>query len=319
MARVVAELCQNHLGDRAILGDLIHAAAEAGADYAKVQTIRVRELTCRARFEEGLVEDGVVRCIRRPYQAEHDRLRPLELSPETEVWFREECARARIRPLTSVFTCAAVADVLAAGFDEVKVPSYDCASLPLLRRLVGEFRHVYVSTGATEDDEIAAAAGVLSGQSFSFLHCVTIYPTPLAAMNLRRIDWLRRFTPSVGFSDHSLFARDGLSASLCALALGADVIERHFTILPAERTKDGPVSVTPEALADLCRWAKAPRADVERHVRETVPQDEEAAMLGVPTHALSPEELLNRDYYRGRFASRVGDDFVYNWEDKALP
>ena len=318
MARVIAELCQNHLGDPAILADMVAAAASAGADYAKIQAIRVRELTRRERFEEGRVEGGVVRCIRRPYQAEYDRLRPLELSPDAELRFREEAVARGIRPLTSVFTRAAVPDIVAQGYDEVKVPSYDCASLPLLREVAVSFSHVWVSTGATQDDEIAAAAEALRTTSFSFLHCVTIYPTPLTAMNLARIAWLRRFAPSVGFSDHSLFSRDGLWASLYALALGADVIERHFTILPPQRTRDGPVSVDPGGLAELCRWAKAPREEVERHVREVVPEDVRGTMLGVPARTLTDEERLNRDYYRGRFASRVGADFVYNWEERPL-
>jgi len=317
VARVIAELCQNHLGDRVLLKDMVWAAAGAGADYAKIQTIRVRELTHRERFEEGRHEHGVVQCIRRPYQPEYDRLSPLELSPDIERWFREECARAGLRALTSVFTRAAVRDVVAAGFGEVKVPSYDCASFPLLLDLRGRFSHVHVSTGATRDDEIAAAAQVLSGTSFSLLHCVTVYPTPLESMNLARIEWLRRFTPSVGFSDHSLVARDGIKASLCALALGADVIERHFTVLPADRTKDGPVSITPDRLAELCRWAKAPRDDLARYVQEAIPERE--AMTGVATRELSNEELLNRDYYRGRFASRVGGRWIYNWEDEAIP
>jgi len=316
VATVIAELCQNHLGDRAVLEDMVWAAAQAGADYAKIQTIRVRELTRRERFEEGLTKGGVVKCIRRPYEPEYQRLAPLELSPDTERWFMEECGRAGIRPLTSVFTRAAIADIAAAGFQEIKIPSYDCASLPLLRELKERFRHLYLSTGATHDEEIAAAADMLAGSSFTLLHCVTVYPTPLHALNLRRIAWLRRFAPSVGFSDHSLVARDGISASICALAHGAEVIERHFTVMPADRTKDGPVSVTPELLAELCRWARAPLADVQSRAREVVPDQER--VLGQAARELSHEELLNRDYYRGRFASRVGEGWVYNWEDKPL-
>src|SRR5262245_42955481 len=108
---------------------MIHAVAEAGADYAKIQTIRVRELTRRERFEEGLVEDGVKKAIKRPYAPEYERLKPLELSPDDEAFFRQECKRWGTGALTSVFTRAAVPDILRGGFDEIKVPSYDCASL----------------------------------------------------------------------------------------------------------------------------------------------------------------------------------------------
>ncbi len=316
MAKIIAELCQNHVGDRTQISEMIHAVAEAGADYAKVQTIRVRELTRRERFEEGVVENGVKKAIKRPFQPEYDRLAPLELSPDDEAFFRQECKRWGTGALTSVFSRAAVPDILATGYDEIKVPSYDCASLPLLRELRGKFKHIYCSTGATFDPEIAAAAKLLSGTSFTLLHCVTIYPTPLDQMHLARLEWLRQFTPSVGFSDHSLVARDGLKASLGALALGADVVERHFRIGAADKTKDGPVSIDPAQLKELVRWARAPRKELQDYVAREIP--ERQAMLGSAVRALSAEELLNRDYYRGRFASRVGDGFVYNWEDRPI-
>ncbi len=318
MAKVIAELCQNHGGGRTLLSEMIHAVAEAGADFAKVQTIRVRELTRRERFEEGIVEGGAKKAIKRPYAAEYDRLKPLELSVDDEAFFREECKRWGTGALTSVFSRAAVDDVVKLGYDEIKVPSYDCASLPLLRQLVGRFKHIYVSTGATFDEEIAAAAKVLAPTNFTFLHCVTIYPTPLDQMHLARLEWLRQFTPSVGFSDHSLVARDGLKASIGALAMGADVVERHFRVLPPDLTRDGPVSIDPGQLAELVRWARAPRNEIADYVAREIP--EASAMRGSPVRALSPEELLNRDYYRGRFASQapVPGGFIYNWEDKAL-
>ncbi len=317
MATIIAELCQNHSGDRKLLSEMIHAVAEAGADFAKVQTIRVRDLTRRQRFEEGIVENGVKKAIKRPYAPEYERLSPLELAADDEAFFREECKRFGTGALTSVFSRASVEDIAKLGYDRIKVPSYDCASLPLLRQLVGRFSHIYVSTGATFDDEIAAAAKVLAASKFTFLHCVTIYPTPLDQMHLARLQWLRQFSPSVGFSDHSLVARDGLKASIGALALGADVIERHFRTLPADKTKDGPVSIDPKQLAELVRWARAPQSEVQDYVAREIPERD--AMFGSPVRALSAEELLNRDYYRGRFASPDGKDFIYNWEDKPLP
>lgn len=316
MAAIIAELCQNHRGDRAILRDMIGAVAEAGADYAKIQTIRVRELTRRDRFEEGLVAGDMRAAIKRPFQTEYDRLAPLELSAETEAWFVQECHRVGVKPLTTAFTRAAVPSILQAGFREIKVASYDCASFPLLQELRGRFDRMWVSTGATFDHEIKEAARLLRGTPFAFLHCVTIYPTPLVAMNLARMEWLRQFTPTVGLSDHSLVARDGIKAALVALALRADVIERHFTILPADQTKDGPVSITPALLRELVQAARMPRDDLAKHAREVVPEFD--SLLGAATRELGPEELLNRDYYRGRFASRSGGRFIYNWEEQAL-
>lgn len=314
MATVIAECCQNHGGDRGILRDMIHAAAEAGADYAKIQTIRADELTYRERFEQGIEENGMTKAIKRPYQPEYERLKPMDLAEEDYAWFIEECGRAQIQPLTTVFTRAAVSFMARLPWKAVKVASYDCASYPLLRDLKQHFTHIYLSTGATHNHEIEEAARVLTGHSFSFLHCVTVYPTPLHALNLARLNYLRRFTPSVGFSDHTLVARDGIKASVVALARGADVVERHFTVLAPEATKDGPVSITPDLLAELVRFAHMPQAELQAYVRETIAEAD--AMIGQEHHTLGPEELLNRDYYRGRFASRVGDTVVYNWEDK---
>ena len=316
MAKIIAEFCQNHKGDRQILKDMVWAAAEAGADYAKIQSIRADELTRRDRFEEGHTEDGVVRTIKRPYQPEYDRLKPLDLDEEAHTWFVEECRRAGIRPLTTAFTRAAIPFVATLDWNEIKVASYDCASFPMLRELRQRFRHIYVSTGSMYDREIEEAAQVLAGGEFTLLHCVTIYPTPLDEMHLARMNYLRRFTDSVGFSDHSLVARDGIKASIAAFALGADVVERHFTILPAEATKDGPVSITPALLAELVELSKTPADDLANYVRREIP--EANSMIGCEHRELTHSELLNRDYYRGRFASRVKNEYVYNWEERQL-
>jgi hypothetical protein len=115
--------------------------------------------------------------------------------------------------------------------------------LPLLRDARANFDRVIVSTGATYDSEIEAAAKVLEGADYSFLHCVTIYPTPLSEFHLARMNYLRSFTSSVGWSDHSLYRRDGIMGTIAAMYYGAQVIERHFTILDRDATRDGPVSI----------------------------------------------------------------------------
>lgn len=311
---LIAECCQNHNGDREILKRMIHAAAENGADYVKIQAIRSHELTYRDRFEEGLIDpDGTIRAIKRPYQAEYNRLSKLDLSLDTEAWFVEECIRAGVASMTTAFTRTAAREVKDLGYDAVKVASYDCRSYPLLSDLRQWWSRIFVSTGATYDHEIAEAAEVLKGVDYSFLHCVTIYPTPMSEQNLRRISWLRRFTPNVGFSDHTLVARDGLWASKVALALGASCIERHYTVLETDQTKDGPVSISPAMVRELREFADLSRYEQMQIVRREYPRWEET--LGSPNRPLSHAEVLNRDYYAGRFASKIGETVVFNWED----
>lgn len=318
---LIAECCQNHNGDKAILKDMIHAAAENGADYVKIQAIRSRELTHRPRFDQGEVApDGTQKVIKRPYAAEYERLKKLDLSLEEEAWFVEECRRAGVAPMTTAFTRTAAREVKDLGYEAIKVASYDCASYPLLRELKQYWSTLFVSTGATYDHEIAKAASVLSGADdglsgaeVHFLHCVTIYPTPMSELHLNRINFLRRFSPNVGYSDHSKPAETELWASKIALAMGASCIERHFTVLGPDETRDGPVSITPDMLKELREFADLSRRDRTTAISQEYPEWEQT--LGQPTRELSHAELLNRDYYRGRFASMVDGYPVFNWED----
>lgn len=311
---LIAECCQNHNGSRDVLARMVHEAAGAGADYVKIQALYSADVTFRERFEAGLVDaDGTRRAIQRPYQPEVDRLSGLDLSPDDEAWFVDECQRAGVAPMITVFTRGAVDRLAELGFEAVKVASYDCASYPLLRQIARRWARVFVSTGAMHDDEIEQAAEVLRANATTFLHCVTLYPTPMDQLHLRRMVWLRRFAPTVGYSDHTPPSSTGLWASKMALALGADVVERHFTVLEPGETRDGPVSVNPAQLRELRAFADLPRPERIEIVTREHPSWQES--LGHARRELSAEELLNRDYYRGRVATKVGDRVVDNWDD----
>lgn len=322
--KLIAELCQNHNGDFEIVKRMVDAAADAGATHVKIQTMYADNLSFRPQFEEGLEQDGKTIAIRRPWKQEYDRLKNLELSHHECAAFVDYCHKAGVVPLTSCFARGNVKDIKAQGFSEIKVASYDCASYQLLRELGEAFEHVYVSTGATFDDEIRDASAVLRAPSaeFSFLHCVTIYPTPLEAMNLARVPWLQKYSRTVGFSDHSLVERDGIIASKAAIAYGAEIIERHFRVLGPEQSKDGPVSITAEHLRELAEFSRLP------HQEQLAALDEEnrdwRIMEGTDERTLTDAELLNRDYYRGRFATprTIGDPrastMIFNWEETSL-
>lgn len=319
--QIIAEFCQNHNGDFDTLVRMVEAAAESGATHGKMQTILADTIAYRPQFEEGLVVDGVTKSIKRPYRDEYDRLKGLEISTEESRRFVSVCRDHGLVPMTTCFTRAHVNMIADAGFESIKVASYDCGSFPMLRELMARFPEIVVSTGASYDDEIEHAATLLKDHAVTFLHCVTIYPTPLDQMHLARMEYLRKLMSRVGFSDHSLVARDGIVASKAALALGAQCIERHFTILPPDQTRDGPVSISPEHLRELADFSTLPvnervaRMDADHHGwRQTI---------GVSQRSLSDAELLNRDYYRGRFASprpdtRDGTRMIFNWEETPL-
>ena len=236
---LIAEFCQNHNGDFDLLARMVEAAAKNGATHGKIQTIYANDLSFRPEFEQGLEVDGETLCIQRPYRAEYDRLKGLEISEAETREFIRICRDSGLIPITTCFNRSQVDPLSALGFDVIKVASYDCASFPMLRELAAKFDALFISTGATYDSEIEHAAQLLADTDFGFLHCVTIYPTPLEEMHLARMDYLRTLAPRVGFSDHSLVSRDGVMASKAALHLGAEIIERHFTILEADQTRDG--------------------------------------------------------------------------------
>lgn len=311
---IIAELCQNHKGDLDILKEMVHEAARAGATYAKIQSMYAEDLTFRERFETGQAEGDKVLTIKRPYQAEYNRLKPMDLDPEAHEMFIRECEQNKIKPLTTVFSRSRIPFLEQFPWMEIKVASYDCASFPMVRELKSRFNHLFISTGATYDHEIEKTAGILKEHNYSFLHGVTIYPTPLASLNLGRMNFLRQFTDSVGFSDHTLVGRDGINASIAALYLGANVIERHFTVLDATETRDGPVSINPDQLKNLVGFSRMKREDLESYVRKEIPDLNK--MIGDGRSDLTHEELLNRDYYRGRFASKIKDEVVYNYDEK---
>jgi len=310
---IIAECCQNHLGNLEILKQQIHDAVQNGADYVKLQAIRSSELTHRERFDEGDTDaEGNIRSIKRPYKQEYDRLKKLDLTKEQEIWFADECKRAGISSMATVFSLNSANELKKMGYEAIKIASYDCASYTLLREVKKYWSTIFISTGATFDYEVHEAAKVLGGSNYHFLHCTTIYPTPLKDLNLRRMDYLRKYTQNVGYSDHTNVEETKLIASKIALALGASCIERHFTVLERNQTKDGAVSINPSELKELTDFAKLSRPEMINQINAEYPEWEQT--LGSISRVLTNEEILNRDYYRGRFASIIDGKQVYNWE-----
>jgi sialic acid synthase SpsE len=319
MTKLIVELCQNYQGDRRILERTVEEAAAGGADYVKIQSMFADDLTNRDRFEEGETSaDGVVTAIKRPYAAEKQRLSRLDLTLDDHRWFIDKCRECGVIPLTTIFARHRIPSVGALPWPErvVKVASYDCASWPMLEELAEYFDRLIISTGAMRDEEIQATAELMRrlGKSFSFLHCVTSYPNTLEMCHLARMEWLRTMAPEVGWSDHTLVERDGLAAAEVAIMLGADYVERHITSIAREDTKDGPISISPAQLKALDEFRRLPKEEQTISVERTTPHWR--TLLGDAHRPMSHTELLNRDYYRGRFASPDEQrTWIYNWQN----
>lgn len=313
--KIIAEFCQNHNGDFSILKEMIHMASENGASHGKIQNIFSDDLTYRDRFENGLIENDQVIHIKRPYDAEYKRLKNLEINYNLQHDFISYCKEYNLVPMTTCFTVNRVIELSELDWQSIKVASYDCASLKMIKEISNYFNELFISTGATYDHEIENTANFLNSKKidFSFLHCVTIYPTPLENLNLSRLEYLKKFTNNVGFSDHSLVKADNLIASKAAIFLDVSVIERHFTILKDDQTKDGPVSINPEQLSDIYSFSKLSKDDQKLYLNE-FSSNWEQIVLGSKHRELSDLELLNRDYYRGRFSSKDSyGNIINNW------
>lgn len=263
-ARLIAELGANHLGDMAVAEAMIRAAADAGADVVKVQSWQARKL--RKDFP-GYAETLV----------RHQRS---ELSDDDHRRLIAICREHGVEFLTTCFDLERVDFLAGLGLRTIKVASPDCASVRLLDRLMAAFEHLIVSTGMSTDEEVLSMIERTRGHRVTVLHCVSLYPTPLDRVNLERMRWLQSLGVAVGFSDHTL----GTDAAKLAIALGAEVVEKHFTLSRRLPGKDQAVSGEPHEFAELRRWAEAV-----------------TAMRGTAHPGLSPEELSLRTIYVGKW------------------
>jgi N,N'-diacetyllegionaminate synthase len=316
--KIIADTCQNHNGNRNVLEAMIAQAADAGAHYVKGQIMFSDDLVFRARFENGIIEDNNIhKAIKRPYASERERLKKLDLKEDDHRWFVDACVGKGVVPITTIFSRGRIAFAAGLPWPEkiVKVASPDIISLPFLRELCDVFDHIIVSTGGATDEEIAAAAETIKGKGkkLTLLHCVSIYPNSLHACNLSRMEFLKKFTDSVGWSDHTLVALDGVKASKVAIFLGADFVERHFTVLPADKTKDGPVSINSEMLRELVDFSRLSNFTRRKIIFDEIPQLK--LIQGRSDRTITHTEALNMDYFRGRFGSLVNGKLIENWED----
>jgi sialic acid synthase SpsE len=311
---IIAEFCQNHNGDVEVLNRMILEAKESGASHAKIQGLYSSELTKRPEFEAENQKEG---SLLRPYQAEVDRLSKLDLTLESETNFVEACKQAGIIPMTTVFTHLGLERALKAGFKNFKIASYDCASRALISRILPHADELVISTGATKWSEIEMTSKLVSKEKkphtkIAFLHARTIYPTPLAKMNMSRMLFLRYLGWETGLSDHSRPEVDGLISSKLAIHLGASYVERHFTVLARTETRDGPVSITPRELQELDEFSK--KDSQTRHLELSTIKDLAKISFGQSELEIDAVEALNAKYYRGRVASWQGSKQVYSWE-----
>ena len=231
---IIAEAGVNHNGDLGLAKQLIDVAAEAGADFVKFQTFNANSLvthTAKKADYQTKNTDG--------NESQHEMLRRLELTPAMHIELIAHCALRNIGFLSTGFDIESVELLVSLGQNLFKIPSGEITNLPYLRHIGRLGKPVILSTGMASLGEIESAIDVL-GQAgtprsiLTVLHCTTEYPTPMAEVNLRVMQSIHNaFGVEVGYSDHT----PGIEVAITAVALGATVIEKHFTL---DRNLPGP-------------------------------------------------------------------------------
>lgn len=265
---VIAEMSANHNGSLDTALRLIDAAKAAGASAVKIQTYRADTITLDSDKPEFRITSGLWagRTLHQLYDWAHT---PWE-------WHRPLFERASALGLTifsSPFDSTAVDLLESLGAPAYKIASFEAIDLPLIRYVAATGKPMIISTGLADEDEIGEAVeAARSGgcTQLALLHCVSGYPAPAADYNLRTIpDMIARWGLVTGLSDHTL---DNTTA-LASIALGAALIEKHFTLDRSGGGPDDSFSLEPAELAALCRdsrtaWESLGRIDYSRKPSE---------------------------------------------------
>lgn len=273
-AFIVAEAGVNHNGNLTLAKELIDVAAKAGADAVKFQTFRTDALVSRAAPKAAYQREATG-----AGEGQAAMLRPLELGSEQHVELRDRCAKRGIVFFSTPFDAVSVDLLDSLGVPLFKIPSGEITNLPFLRHVAVKGRPVILSTGMATLDEVAQAVTAVreSGDPpLALLHCVSAYPAPASEMNLRAMDTLReRFGSPVGLSDHTL----GIEVALAAVALGASIIEKHFTLDKNLPGPDHRASLDPGELAALVRGIRLVEAALGDGEKRPMPSEADARQV----------------------------------------
>jgi len=245
---IIAEAGVNHNGDIELAKKLISVAAEAGADYVKFQSFKTDNLVTKDAEMADYQKENIGAT-----DSQYNMLKKLELSEEDHKLLIDACKSAGIKFLSTAF-CEDTADFLEDKVDLYKVPSGEITNIPYLKHLAAKNKEIVISTGMATLNEIEDAINAVKSvwgenpQKLTVLHCTTAYPTPDNEVNLKAmLSIAKKFNVEVGYSDHTL----GIEIPIAATALGATLIEKHFTL---DRNMEGPdhkASLEPNELAAM--------------------------------------------------------------------
>ena len=272
---IIAEAGVNHNGNIENAYRLIDAAVAAGVDYVKFQTFKSESLVSKSAKKASYQIENTGNAV----ESQLEMLQKLELTPAQHDLLIDYCNRVNIKFFSTAFDLDSLRYLASLGMDMVKIPSGEITNLPYLRVAATLFEKVIISTGMATIAEIREAVDVftqngVSKEKITILHCNTEYPTPMSDVNLSAMLHIGgEFETAIGYSDHTL----GIEVPIAAVALGAQMIEKHFTL---DKTMSGPDHAASLDPSELMAMVKAIR-NIER------------AMSGSGLKEVSPSEAKN--------------------------
>lgn len=229
---IIAEAGVNHNGDIRLAKRLVDEAAAAGADAVKFQTFKAENLVCRNAKKAAYQLETTER-----EESQYEMLKKLELTKSMHEELIAYCREKNIQFLSTPFDIDSVDLLETYGISVMKIPSGEITNYPYLKKVGSTGKKVILSTGMSTLEEVQKAASVLQENGASdiiLLHCNTEYPTPMSDVNLQAMVTMKEALGlQVGYSDHT----NGIEVPIAAVALGACVIEKHFTL---DKTMEGP-------------------------------------------------------------------------------
>lgn len=254
---IIAEAGVNHNGSIEVAKKMVGVAKESGVDAIKFQTFQAKKMvtarSLKAEYQKKGTAEG---------ESQLEMLKMLQLSQEEFIVLKTYCEQMEIDFLSTPFDLESLAFLDRIGLKRWKIPSGEITNLPYLIKIAETKQPVILSTGMTTMEEVQEAINVLKKNGtveMSLLHCTTEYPTPYNDVNLTAMNTMQReFSMPVGYSDHTM----GIEISIAAVAMGATIIEKHFTL---DRNMNGPdhqASLEPDKLREM--------VEAIRHVEEAM-------------------------------------------------
>lgn len=243
---IIAEAGVNHNGSIEIAKKLIDVASEAGVDYIKFQTFKTDNLVTKYAEQAIYQQEN----IGKRDKSQYDMLKKLELSEEDHKELIKYCLNKGIKFFSTAFDLESIKYLGTLNPEIWKIPSGEITNYPYLREIASYKQPVILSTGMCEMEDIKNAIEVLvefgvSKDLITILHCNTDYPTPMRDVNLLAMNTIKEtFHTKVGYSDHT----EGITVPIAAVALGASIIEKHFTLDKNMIGPDHKASIEPEEL-----------------------------------------------------------------------